>query len=80
MKRALRQEDRSGIEVRRLRGVGWSVCACQDGKIAERLRTCISREEADREAQEWWDLAAPGIIELEGHEPWLKLSHETGAA
>lgn len=80
MKRALRQEDRSGLEVRRFRGVGWSVCSCRNGQIMDRLSTFITREEADQYAQALWDDVAPGIIAIEGHEPWLKLSHETGAA
>lgn len=79
MIRPIAKHLRTGLEVRRLRGVGWSVCSTRNGNIMDRLRTFITADEADRVARELHADIALGIIEIEGAEPYLKLSREAGA-
>lgn len=71
----------TGLEVRQFRGVGWTVCSCgSDGNILDRLRTFRTADDADECAKEMFEDAAPGIIEIQGSEPYLKLSKDTGDA
>lgn len=69
----------TGIEVREVRGVGWSIVTTWDGVVGHRHAIQPDREWANRYAQLFFAEVAEGIVDRIGVLPYLQLAEASDA-